>query len=59
MDVDAYRTAFRGSPMKRTKLPAIKPNAAVVLGNVGMADDADVFARAFADEELHGREHAA
>jgi epoxyqueuosine reductase len=39
MDVDAYRAAFRGSPMKRAKLPAMKRNAAVVLGNVGTTDD--------------------
>jgi epoxyqueuosine reductase QueG len=32
MDVDAYRAAFRGSPMKRAKLPAIQRNAAIVLG---------------------------
>ncbi len=46
MDVDAYRAAFRGSPMKRAKLPAMKRNAAVVLGNVGTVDDVDVLTRA-------------
>ena len=35
MDVDADRVAFRGSPMKRAKLPGMKRNAAVAHGNVG------------------------
>ena len=39
MDVECYREAFRGSPMRRAKLPAMKRNAPVVLGNVGTADD--------------------
>ncbi len=59
MDPDAYRAAFRGSPMKRAKLPAMKRNAAVVLGNVGTADDVDVLARALDDAEPLVREHAA
>jgi epoxyqueuosine reductase len=52
--------AFRGSAMKRAKLPAMKRNAAVVLGNVGTADDVDVLTRAL-DEEPDSmvREHAA
>ena len=59
MDVDAYRAAFRGSPMKRAKLPAMKRNAAVVLGNVGTSDDVDVLTRALDDPEPLVREHAA
>jgi epoxyqueuosine reductase len=59
MDVDAYRAAFRGSPMKRAKLPAMKRNAAVALGNVGTAEDTDVLTRALEDEEPLVREHAA
>ena len=59
MDVDAYRAAFKGSPMKRAKLPAMQRNAAVVLGNVGTADDVDVLTRALDDAEPLGREHAA
>ena len=58
MDVDAYRAAFRGSAMKRAKLPAMKRNAAVVLGNVGVAD-VDVLTRALDDPEPLVREHAA
>jgi epoxyqueuosine reductase len=50
MDVDAYRAAFKGSPMKRAKLPAMKRNAAVVLGNAGTSEDIGVLTRAIDDE---------
>ncbi|HZF69133.1 MAG TPA: HEAT repeat domain-containing protein [Gemmatirosa sp.] len=59
MDMDAYRVAFRGSAMKRAKLPMMKRNAAVVLGNVGTADDVHVLTRALGDPEPLVREHAA
>jgi len=59
MDVEGYRAAFRGSPMKRAKLPAMKRNAAVVLGNGGAAEDVDVLTRALDDDEPLVREHAA
>jgi epoxyqueuosine reductase len=59
MDVEGYRAAFRGSPMKRAKLPAMKRNAAVVLGNVGTTDDVEVLTRALDDAEPLVREHAA
>jgi epoxyqueuosine reductase len=35
-----FRTAFKGSPMKRAKLRGLKRNAAVVLGNVGDGPEA-------------------
>jgi epoxyqueuosine reductase len=59
MDLDAYRAAFRGSAMKRAKLPAMQRNAAVVLGNVGTMEDVDVLMRALDDPEPLVREHAA
>jgi epoxyqueuosine reductase len=59
MDVDGYRAAFRGSAMKRAKLPAMQRNATVVLGNVGTHEDADVLTRALNDAEPLVREHAA
>jgi epoxyqueuosine reductase len=59
MDDESFRTAFRGSPMKRAKLRGLKRNAAVVLGNVGTADDADVLARACDDPEPLVHVHAA
>ena len=59
MSQPEFSAAFRGSPMKRAKLRGLKRNAAVVLGNVGTADDVDVLARALDDPEPLVREHAA
>lgn len=53
-----FSSAFRGSPMKRAKLRGLKRNAAVVLGNVGTADDGDVLTMALGDDEPLVREHA-
>jgi epoxyqueuosine reductase len=58
MTQDEFSAAFKGSPMKRAKLRGLKRNAAVVLGNVGTADDADVLTRALDDEEPLVREQA-
>ena len=52
---DAY---FAGS-MRHAKLPAMRCNAAVVLGDVGTEEDVDVLTRALDDEEPEVREHAA
>jgi epoxyqueuosine reductase len=51
---DDFRVALRGSPMKRAKLRGLKRNAAVVLENIGAADDVDVRTRAFDDPESSG-----
>jgi epoxyqueuosine reductase len=59
MTQEEFSRAFSKSPMKRAKLRGLKRNAAVVLGNVGTAEDADVLARALDDEEPLVREHAA
>jgi epoxyqueuosine reductase len=59
MSQEEFSAAFKGSPMKRAKLRGLKRNSAVVLGNVGTADDVDVLARALDDEETLVREHAA
>jgi epoxyqueuosine reductase len=59
MRQDEFSRAFRGSPMKRAKLRGLKRNAAVVLGNVGTADDAEVLTRALDDPEPLVRAHAA
>ena len=59
MTQEEFSRAFKGSPMKRAKLRGLKRNAAVVLGNVGTADDGDVLARALEDPEPLVREHAA
>lgn len=59
MNEDAYRSAFKGSAMKRAKLRGLRRNAAVVLGNVGGPDDFDVLARASEDPDAMVAEHAA
>jgi epoxyqueuosine reductase QueG len=59
MSRQEFSAAFKGSPMKRAKLRGLKRNAAVVLGNVGTAEDVDVLASALADPEPLVREHAA
>ena len=54
MSPEEFSAAFKGSSMKRAKLRGLKRNAAVVLGNVGTADDADdadVLTRALDDED--------
>ena len=55
---EEFSAAFRKSPMKRAKLRGLKRNAAVVLRNVGTADDVDVLTRALGDEEPLVCEHA-
>jgi epoxyqueuosine reductase len=59
MDDEAFRTTFRRSPIKRAKLRGLKRNAAVVLGNVGTADDVPVLVGALEDAEPIVSEHAA
>jgi epoxyqueuosine reductase len=58
MSQPEFSAPFKGSPMKRAKLRGLKRNAAVVLGNVGTMEDADVLTRALVDEEPLVREHA-
>ena len=59
MSQEQFSASFKGSPMKRAKLRGLKRNAAVVLGNVGTADDVDVLTRALDADEPVVREHAA
>jgi epoxyqueuosine reductase len=59
MNDEDFRTAFRGSPMKRAKLRGLRRNAAVVLGNVGSLDDVDVLTPALDDPEPLLHDHAA
>jgi epoxyqueuosine reductase len=58
-DDEGFRAAFKASPMKRAKLRGLKRNAAVVLGNVGTADDVPALVGALGDPEPLVREHAA
>jgi epoxyqueuosine reductase len=58
MDDDAFREAFKRSPMKRAKLRGLSRNAAVVLGNIGDREDAPALAGASAEREPLVAEHA-
>ena len=58
MTDEDFRNSFRRSPMKRAKLRGLKRNAAVVLGNVGTADDVAVIEHAVRDSDPLVREHA-
>ncbi len=59
MTQEEFSAAFSKSPMKRAKLRGLKRNAAVVVGNAGTADEADVLSCALHDPEPLVREHAA
>ncbi len=59
MTQEDFSHAYKGSPMKRAKLRGLERNAAVVLGNVGTANDVDVRTHALDDPEPLVREHAA
>lgn len=59
MDDAGFREKFRGSPMKRAKLPGLKRNAAVVLGNVGGVEDVPILEAAIREPNTLVREHAA
>ena len=59
MDDEQFRSAFRGSPMKRAKRRGLARNAAVVLGNVGTPDDVPSLIAALEDAEPLVRLHAA
>jgi epoxyqueuosine reductase len=58
MDDEAFRAAFKGSPMKRAKRRGLARNAAVVLGNVGTPDDVAALVGALEDPEPLVRSHA-
>ena len=54
-----FSAAFKGSLKKRAKLRGLKRNAAVVLGNVGSAEDVAALTAALSDDEPLVRSHAA
>jgi epoxyqueuosine reductase len=58
MTQERFSALFKHSPMKRAKLRGLQRNAAVVLGNVGTANDVAVLARALAGGEPVVQEHA-
>ena len=57
MDDERFRIVFKGSPMKRAKRRGLARNAAVVLGNIGTAEDLPALAAARADREPLVRRH--
>jgi epoxyqueuosine reductase len=57
MNDETFRSAFKGSPMKRAKRRGLARNAAVVLGNIGDEADESFLARALDDPEPMVREH--
>ena len=59
MSDEDFRTAFKGSPMKRAKLRGLKRNASVVLGNSGASEDLSSLVAALGDREPLVRMHAA
>jgi epoxyqueuosine reductase len=59
MDEAGFRSAFKGSPMKRAKRRGLARNAAVVLGNVGDSRDEDLLRACLTHDEPIVREHAA
>ncbi len=59
LDDETFRETFRGSAMKRAKRSGLARNAAVVLGNVGDAEDVPALAHALNDADPLVREHAA
>ncbi|MDP9203453.1 MAG: tRNA epoxyqueuosine(34) reductase QueG [Gemmatimonadota bacterium] len=59
MDDEAFRAAFRSSPIKRAKRRGVARNAAVVLGNIGDEQDASALAGASEDHEPLVRQHVA
>ncbi len=58
LDDDAFRTLFRGSPIKRIKRPRFLRNVCVALGNTGTADDLPALATAARDPDPLIAEHA-
>jgi len=59
MDDEAFRSRFRGSPIKRIKRRGLLRNVAVALGNWGDPAAVDALARALDDHEPLIRGHAA
>ena len=59
MTQEEFSAAFKGSPMKRAKLRGLKRDAAVVLGNVGAAEDVPTLVSALDDPEPLLRAHVA
>ena len=58
LEPEDFSRIFRKSPIKRIKLPRLKRNACVVLGNTGGPEDIPALERAAADPDPLVTEHA-
>ena len=58
LDDDAFRTLFRGSPIKRIKRARFLRNVCVALGNIGTRDDLPALKTAATDPDALIAEHA-
>jgi epoxyqueuosine reductase len=58
LDDQRFRSAYRGSPMKRAKRRGLARNAAVVLGNSGGASDLEVLEHSLEDDDALVSDHA-
>ena len=58
LDDEAFRTLFRGSPIKRIKRARFLRNVCVALGNTGTAEDLPALERAALDPDSLIAEHA-
>jgi epoxyqueuosine reductase len=58
MQPEEFRTAFRGSPIRRAKLSGLRRNAVIAMGNSGNAKFASTLKRLFDDPDPLVAEHA-
>jgi len=58
MDVESYRAAFRGSPLKRAKFAGLKRNVAIAMGNSGNKDFIPLLEKMAADPDPVIASHA-
>jgi epoxyqueuosine reductase len=58
MNGELFRSVFRGSPVKRTKLSGIRRNAAIAMGNSGDQRFVPQLERMAEDEDTNVAEHA-
>jgi epoxyqueuosine reductase len=58
MNQEGFLSAFRGSPIKRTKLSGLRRNAAIAMGNSGQREFIPQLERMAAEEDSNVAEHA-
>jgi epoxyqueuosine reductase len=58
MNQEGFRSAFRGSPIKRTKLSGLRRNAAIAMGNSGQHEFIPQLEQMALDEDSNVAEHA-